>query len=82
MKRLLLILLVSVYLSTAAWAGQEPYFFPYVSAFEATVMESPARAGSASIKIRKIAQTRTGNARQAASSAFFCRRNWCRRGSV
>ena len=41
MKRLLLILLVSVYLSAAAWAGQEPYFFPYVSAFEATVMESP-----------------------------------------
>ena len=41
MKRLLLILLVSLYLSAAAWAGGEPYFFPYVSAFEATVMESP-----------------------------------------
>ncbi len=42
MKRLLLILLLSVYLSAAAWAGEEPYFFPYVSAFEATVMESPS----------------------------------------
>ena len=41
MKRLLLILLVSLYLSAAAWADQELYFFPYVSAFEATVMESP-----------------------------------------
>jgi hypothetical protein len=41
MKNLLLIFLASVYLTTAAWAGQEPYFFPYVSAFEATVMESP-----------------------------------------
>ena len=41
MKKLLLVLLVSVYLSAAAWADEEPYFFPYVSAFEATVMESP-----------------------------------------
>lgn len=41
MKRLLLILLVSVYLSTAVWAGEEPYFFPFVDAFEATVMDSP-----------------------------------------
>lgn len=41
MKRLLLILLVSVYLSASAWAGGEPYFFPFVDPFEATVMESP-----------------------------------------
>ena len=41
MKRLLLILLVSVYFSASAWAVREPYYFPFVDAFEATVMESP-----------------------------------------
>ena len=41
MKRLLLVLLFSAYISTAAWAGEEPYFFPFVNAYEATVMESP-----------------------------------------
>ena len=41
MKRLLLILLLSTCLSATAWAGEEPYFFPFVNAYEATVMESP-----------------------------------------
>ena len=30
-----------VFHAHAAWVGEEPYFFPYVNAFEATVMESP-----------------------------------------
>ena len=41
MRRVVLILVLSLCLSGFAWAGEEPYFFPFVNAFEATVMESP-----------------------------------------